>query len=326
MKRVYLIIILLTPGITRGQFIDPLRAVGEQMSPLDAVEQFNRQTAAEAQARAAAAAGNLGEWTSRSQSAFAAMRKRHRLTYATEPPLQDYSRVDRAGVEALLRHVEQMNRDKLDRHMASEKDRFEKHLAAEKHRDEVYQTQADIYFLQQKQFNAVLESDEKVWRDGRLYHSRPDCPFCLAGQEIRLSQLTLPCTRCLLCQPPLPRKDRPPLPPLQAAPVPPQPREVVSHPFPVTREGEDWSLGRAVLLDRFRCSGRRYDVYFAATQEDGLFALRWVEWDRLSETDQKEVVRILTERPSRPPGTKAEPAPDVTEPPRDDAARDQPAA
>jgi len=271
---------------------------------LDTVREFEMRAWAEANAIKAEQTAKSTATAKELITNWRAARQKHRVKYKADLPLNDYTRVDREVALECQRKVEQMNDEKLARFEAAENERMANHQKLEIQKFAAYQTAHEAFLLRESQyFDELRRRDIKVWVDDKAYHRRHDCPFCIGGTEQWLSDQKSAGSQkvaCLLCQAPPPDVNLDGLPERKAEPLRPQSTTYTPTAFPKAKEGEHWSMGQAVYLDRVRVQGRKYDAYFAEIQPDtGYFALKWAPWNKLTKSDVDKVTDAIVARRER---------------------------
>ncbi|MCR9199811.1 MAG: hypothetical protein NXI04_14320 [Planctomycetaceae bacterium] len=292
----YVALILLLSSACCAQNTNPV---------LDTAREFEMRAWAEANAIKAEQSAKASATAKELITNWRAARQKHRVKYKADLPLNDYTRVDREVALECQRKVEQMNDDKLARFEAAESERMANHQKLEIQKFAAFQTAHEAFLQRESQyFDELRRRDIKVWVDDKAYHRRHDCPFCIGGAEQWLSDQKSAAgsgrVACLLCQAPPPDVNLDGLPQRKAEPPRPQSTAYTPTAFPKAKEGEHWSMGQAVYLDRVRVQGRKYDAYFAEIQPDtGFFALKWAPWNKLTKSDIDKVTDAIVARRER---------------------------
>lgn len=297
-----LIVLLLPNGHAFGQ------------GSLETVRRFQNQAKAQADALRARQSAKVRSYQQQSQLRFQQLRRQLADQYKHRPPLQDYARTDRPRVTTMEETIQQKNEELLQLRIDTEENRRHEWEVSEERRLKDFTTQEQIrarehaerktMYLQAEAeyWNRMRELDVQVWSDTTIFHDVNHCPLARGPQQKYSHEVKNTHERCPLCQPTTARIN-PALLPRRMD----DPGEYVAgrfHPVPFTstpatkarlEKPHKFSFGEAEYLERIRCA-RKYDVYLAVINKEGLYELAWYPANKMERDDLLYIGRMNLER------------------------------
>lgn len=283
-------------------------------SGAESVRRFHARAKAEADKLRAQQAAKLRAHTEASRARFQQVRRQLAEQYSHKPPLQDYARTDRPRITTMEESVKHMNDDLLQRRIDISESSRRAWEESDERRLKNFTTQEDIRAREHDEkrishleaeaayWKKLEDMDVRVWADATIFHQNGLCPFAAGGQQTFSHAVTGSHVACALCKPPmadinqalLPQRVEDPgeyvagrfHPVTYAAPPPTKAKLERPHKF---------SFGEAEYLERIRCS-RKYDVYFAVINKQGMYQLAWYPANKMNREDLMYIGRINLER------------------------------
>jgi len=302
--------IFFTAAISLFLLITP--AYGQ--SSAEAARRFHARAKAEADKLRAQQSAKLKAYTDASRGRFQQMRKQLAEQYRNKPPLHDYARTDRPRVTTMGETVRQMNEELLQLRIDSSESSRLSWETSEERRLKDFTTQEDIRAREHGEkkivhlqteaayWKKLEQMDVRVWADRTVYHQNGLCPFAAGGRQAFSHEVKGSRAYCVLCKPPVAEIDESLLP--QRVDDPGEYVNGTFHPVaysappPVKaklKRPHKFSFGEAEYLERIRCS-RKYDVYFAVINKQGMYQLAWFPANKMNRDDLMYIGRINLER------------------------------